>query len=37
LEVCTKEDQDAIFLDPLYGTKGETPTTVVQWSKGTIF
>jgi hypothetical protein len=37
LEVCTKEDLDAIFLDPLYGTKGETPTTVVQWSKGTIF
>ena len=25
------------FVDRLYGTRGETPTTVVQWSKGTIF
>ena len=25
------------FVDPLYGTRGETPTTVIQWSKGTIF
>jgi len=25
------------FIDRLYGTSGETPTTVVQWSKGTIF
>lgn len=34
---CPKEDPDAVFLDPFYGTRGETPTTVVQWSKGTIF
>ena len=25
------------YEDRLYGTRGETPTTVVQWSKGTIF
>ena len=27
----------ATFVDRLYGTRGSTPTTVVQWSKGTIF
>lgn len=25
------------YVDPLYNTRGETPTTVIQWSKGTIF
>jgi hypothetical protein len=37
LEACTKEDLDALFVDPFFGTRGETPTTVIQWSKGTIF
>ena len=32
-----KEEVDVIFVDRLYGTRGETPTTVIQWSKGTIF
>jgi hypothetical protein len=27
---------DAVFVDPLFGSRGETPTTVVEWSKGTI-
>jgi hypothetical protein len=31
------DDPSAIFVDPLYTKRGETPTTVVQWSKGTIF
>lgn len=34
---CETTDDDAYFVDSLYGTRGETPTTVVQWSKGTIF
>lgn len=25
------------YEDPFYGARGETPTTVIQWSKGTIF
>jgi hypothetical protein len=25
------------FHDPLFGTRGDTPTSVLQWSKGTIF
>ncbi|KAI2514035.1 hypothetical protein MHU86_419 [Fragilaria crotonensis] len=29
--------ESATFVDRLYGTRGPTPTTVVQWSKGTIF
>jgi hypothetical protein len=37
LQQCQKEDHDAIFVDPFYGTRGETPTSVIQWSKGTIF
>lgn len=33
-----KDDEgNPTFINPLYGMKGETPTTVVQWSKGTIF
>ena len=31
------DDPFATFVDPLFGARGETPTTVVQWSKGTIF
>jgi hypothetical protein len=34
---CTPADKKAIFIDKFYGTRGETPTTVIQWSKGTIF
>ena len=34
---CDAADKRACFVDRLYGTRGETPTTVVQWSKGTIF
>lgn len=30
-------DTDNTFTDRFYGSRGETPTTVVQWSKGTIF
>ena len=33
----TANDPRADHVDPLYGTRGETPTTVIQWSKGTIF
>lgn len=34
---CSSDEEGAIFKDSLYGTRGETPTTVIQWSKGTIF
>lgn len=37
LEPCLREDPQAVFVDPLFGSRGETPTTVIQWSKGTIF
>ena len=33
---CSKDDSAAVFVDPLHGSKGETPTTVIQWSKGTV-
>ena len=33
----TAEDPAADYVDPLFGMRGETPTSVVQWSKGTIF
>ena len=33
---CAKDDSAAVFVDSLYGSKGETPTTVIQWSKGTV-
>jgi hypothetical protein len=32
---CKMDDQFAVFVNKLHGGKGETPTTVVQWSKGT--
>jgi len=37
LQACGVDDDHALFVDKLYGTRGETPTTVVQWSKGTVF
>ena len=33
---CSKDDSAAVFVDSLHGSKGETPTTVIQWSKGTV-
>ena len=33
---CIHPDK-AIFTDQFYGSRGSTPTTVIQWSKGTIF
>ena len=33
---CSKDDSATVFVDSLYGSKGETPTTVIQWSKGTV-
>jgi hypothetical protein len=37
LEACAADDPNALFVNRLHGSRGETPTTVVQWSKGTIF
>jgi len=34
-EAC--DSQCATYVDTMFGTRGETPTSVVQWSKGTIF
>jgi hypothetical protein len=34
---CEKGDAAVCFVDQFHGTRGETPTTVIQWSKGTIF
>ena len=34
---CQADDDSVLFTDTLFGTRGETPTTVIQWSKGTIF
>ena len=34
---CQDDDTNAAYRDALFGKRGETPTTVVQWSKGTIF
>lgn len=35
---CDDSKNEAIiFRDKFYGSRGETPTSVVQWSKGTIF
>lgn len=36
-QAATADSPGLTFLDPFYGSRGETPTTVVQWSKGTIF
>ena len=33
---CDTDDEDAIFINRLHGSRGETPTTVLQWSKGTV-
>ena len=37
LEACAADDPNALFVNRLHGSRGETPTSVVQWSKGTIF
>jgi hypothetical protein len=37
LEACAADDPNALFVNRLHGSRGETPTTVVQWSKGTVF
>jgi len=34
---CETDATDVVFVDRLFGTRGETPTTVIQWSKGTAF
>lgn len=34
---CSVDDPSATWVDPFHGTRGDTPTTVIQWSKGTIF
>lgn len=33
---CPIDNSAAVFVDSLHGSKGETPTTVIQWSKGTV-
>jgi hypothetical protein len=33
---CSSDDIAATFVNMLHGGRGETPTTVVQWSKGTV-
>jgi hypothetical protein len=35
-QAVAPEDPSVTFVDPLYGSRGETPTSVFQWSKGTI-
>lgn len=35
--VADKMGESATYRDPLFGSRGATPTTVIQWSKGTIF
>lgn len=34
---CDSTDKDVIFVDRFHGSRGNTPTSVIQWSKGTIF
>jgi hypothetical protein len=34
---CDSTDKDVIFVDRFHGSRGKTPTSVIQWSKGTIF
>ena len=33
---CDPSDGDAVFVDRFFGKRGDTPTSVLQWSKGTI-
>jgi len=35
-QACGVNDSAAVFVDKLCGSRGETPTTVIQWSKGTV-
>lgn len=37
LLVCDISDERVIFSDKFYDSRGQTPTSVIQWSKGTIF
>lgn len=32
---CSKSDKRATFIDKFHGSRGERPTSVIQWSKGT--
>lgn len=34
---CKVEYHDAVYRDQLFRTRGETPTTVIQWSNGLSF
>ena len=34
---CDTTDKEVIFVDHFHGSRGRTPTSVIQWSKGTIF
>jgi hypothetical protein len=34
---CDTTDKEVIFVDRFHGSRGRTPTSVIQWSKGTIF
>eukprot|EP00551_Chaetoceros_affinis_P008209 CAMPEP_0203665474 /NCGR_PEP_ID=MMETSP0090-20130426/2681_1 /ASSEMBLY_ACC=CAM_ASM_001088 /TAXON_ID=426623 /ORGANISM="Chaetoceros affinis, Strain CCMP159" /LENGTH=366 /DNA_ID=CAMNT_0050529039 /DNA_START=356 /DNA_END=1456 /DNA_ORIENTATION=+ len=34
---CAADHKKALFVDKFYGSRGERPTSVIQWSKGTIF
>jgi hypothetical protein len=36
-EACEPDDENTVFVDPLFSGRGVTPTSVRQWSKGTIF
>lgn len=35
--VAANGADDAFWIDPFFGTRGESPTTVIQWSKGSIY
>ena len=34
---CETTDSEVMFEDLFHGKRGQTPTSVVKWSKGTIF
>lgn len=36
-QACTVDDANAAFVDPLYAAGGSAPTSVLQWSKGSIY
>ena len=37
VEACAVDDPTAFWVDTLHAARGTTPTSVTQWSKGTIF